>query len=113
VHHDYLQLTEGGRRKAVGESLDALQEELEATFKGQGKADLPERIVENFERYRALAARDRENMARLTERLDQENVITVPYLDEDVHDLGGLAHVNRYLFASSEERKELLASVAV
>ena len=52
-------------------------------------------------------------MVRLTERLDQESVIEVPYLDEDVHDLGGLAHVNRYLFASSEERAELLASVAV
>ena len=35
------------------------------------------------------------------------------YLDEDVHDLGGLAHVNRYLFASAKERKELLESVAV
>jgi len=111
VHHDYLQTADGRRQTADG--MAALREELEATFKGQGKADLPERIVENFERYRALAARDRENMARLTERLDQENVITVPYLDEDVHDLGGLAHVNRYLFASAKERKELLESVAV
>ena len=28
-------------------------------------------------------------------------VIRVPYLDEDVHDLAGLAEINRYLFASS------------
>ena len=27
-------------------------------------------------------------------------MIQVPYLDEDVHDLGGLAQINRYLFAS-------------
>jgi hypothetical protein len=36
-------------------------------------------------------------------------VIRVPYLDEDVHDLGGLAEINRYLFASSEERTALAA----
>ena len=55
-------------------------------------------MYENFERYRALAARDRENMARLTERLDEDCVLCVPYFDEDVHDLDGLAQVNRYLF---------------
>jgi len=36
----------------------------------------------------------------------------VPYLDEDVHDLAGLAEINRYLFASSEERIELAAGRA-
>ena len=40
-------------------------------------------------------------------------MIEVPYLDEDVHDLGGLAEINRYLFASAEERREILESVAV
>jgi len=40
-------------------------------------------------------------------------VIRVPYLDEDVHDLGGLAEINRYLFAStSEERTALAAGLA-
>jgi hypothetical protein len=34
----------------------------------------------------------------------------VPYLDEDVHDLAGLAEINRYLFAGTEERAALLAS---
>jgi anion-transporting ArsA/GET3 family ATPase len=111
VHHDYLELTGDGGQGTGDESMEALRGELEGAFTRSG--DLPERILENFERYRALAARDRENMARLTERLDQENVIEVPYLDEDVHDLAGLAHVNRYLFASAEERRELLASVAV
>ena len=52
-----------------------------------------------------LAERDRENMALLTERLDEDCVLEVPYLDEDVHDIGGLAQVNRYLFAPSAERQ--------
>ena len=36
-------------------------------------------------------------------------MIRVPYLDEDVHDLAGLAEINRYLFASSEERVAIAA----
>jgi hypothetical protein len=36
-------------------------------------------------------------------------VIRVPYLDEDVHDLGGLAQINRYLFATEPEREEIAA----
>ena len=34
----------------------------------------------------------------------------MPYLDEDVHDLGGLMEVNRYLFATRPEREALAAS---
>jgi hypothetical protein len=39
-------------------------------------------------------------------------VIRVPYLDEDVHDLTGLAQINRYLFATSEERAAIAAGDA-
>ncbi len=39
-------------------------------------------------------------------------MIRVPYLDEDVHDLAGLAEINRYLFASSEERIQIAAGKA-
>ncbi len=39
-------------------------------------------------------------------------VIRVPCLDEDIHDLGGLAEFNRYLFASGEEGIELAAGRA-
>ena len=39
-------------------------------------------------------------------------MIEVPYLDHDVHDLGGLIEINRYLFASgSEERVAIAAQV--
>ena len=37
-------------------------------------------------------------------------MIRVPYLDEDVHDLAGLAEINRYLFATEEQREALAAS---
>jgi hypothetical protein len=36
-------------------------------------------------------------------------VIRVPYLDEDVHDLAGLAQINRYLFATESEREAIAA----
>ena len=39
-------------------------------------------------------------------------MIRVPYLDEDVHDLEGLLQVNRYLFASAEEREAMAAGAA-
>ena len=35
-------------------------------------------------------------------------MLEVPYFDQDVHDVAGLARVNRYLFASGAERRELL-----
>ncbi len=41
--------------------------------------------------------------------LRTSGVIRVPYLDEDVHDLAGLAEINRYLFATGEERVAIAA----
>ena len=35
----------------------------------------------------------------------------VPYLDEDVHDVAGLLAVQRYLFASADERERMLAAL--
>ena len=39
-------------------------------------------------------------------------MIRVPYLDEDVHDLAGLTEIDRYLFATAEERVEMAAGRA-
>ena len=75
--------------------------------------DLAARVYENFERYRALAARDRENLAALTKRLDDDCIVCVPYFDEDVHDIDGLAQVNSYLFGSTAERREILEKSGV
>jgi len=77
-----------------------------------GDAGLAGRIAENFADYQALAERDARNIERLATELRTRGVIRVPYLDEDVHDLAGLAEINRYLFASSEEREAIAAGRA-
>ena len=111
VHHDFVRPLDPGTFATEDtdtieeQTLERLPAELEQAV---GDPDLAARVHDNFERYRALAARDRENMARLTERLDEDCVLCVPYFDEDVHDLDGLAQVNRYLFSSSAERTEML-----
>jgi anion-transporting ArsA/GET3 family ATPase len=74
--------------------------------------ELATRVEDNFADYQALAHRDAENIARLTREMKARRVIRVPYLDEDVHDLAGLAEMNRYLFATEPERKALAAGAA-
>jgi anion-transporting ArsA/GET3 family ATPase len=69
-----------------------------------GDEDLARRVAANFSDYQALAERDARNIKRLATELRTKGVIRVPYLDEDVHDLAGLAEINRYLFATAEER---------
>ncbi len=94
-----------GSEDGVG---DDLQGELSKVL---GDDDLAERVESNFADYEALAGRDRKNIATLKREMKARRVIRVPYLDEDVHDLGGLAEINRYLFATERERKALAAGV--
>jgi anion-transporting ArsA/GET3 family ATPase len=116
VHHDFVTpLEPGSFAHATTEAIEQdvlahLPDELRKTLDDE---DLARRVYGNFENYRALAARDRENMAQLTARLEEDCVLCVPYFDEDVHDIDGLAQVNRYLFASSAERREMLESAGV
>jgi anion-transporting ArsA/GET3 family ATPase len=91
------------------EDTGALVDELAAEL---GDPDLAERIASNFEDYRALAARDRRNVARLTKEMRTRAVIEVPYLDHDVHDLAGLMEINRYLFASGADERTAIAAQA-
>jgi anion-transporting ArsA/GET3 family ATPase len=87
--------------------------DLEASLAAKlGDEDLAGRVAENFADYQALAERDAQNIEHLAKELRTRGVIRVPYLDEDVHDLGGLAEINRYLFASSEQRIEIAAGRA-
>jgi anion-transporting ArsA/GET3 family ATPase len=72
-----------------------------------GDEDLATRVTENFADYQVLAERDARNIERLAAELRTAAVIRVPHLDEDVHDLTGLAEINRYLFASTAEREAL------
>ena len=96
VHHE-------GQIAASGEELRG---ELGEALGDEGLAD---RVLANFEDYRALGARDRRNIDRLSVEMKASRVIEVPYLDEDVHDLAGLMEVNRYLFATASEREALAA----
>jgi anion-transporting ArsA/GET3 family ATPase len=83
--------------------------ELRSALKSK---DVAKRVAANFEDYRALAQRDAENIERLARELKQDRVIRVPYLDYDVHDLGGLMEIDRYLFAESAEQREAIAAQA-
>ena len=114
VHSDFVQeiavpRPDGG----TGGPRDELSFEELRRFLDDGD-ELAARVLEIFRRYQALAARDRENMARLTARVDDGDcVVCVPYFDEDVHDIVGLAQVNAYLFGSAAERREILARSGV
>jgi anion-transporting ArsA/GET3 family ATPase len=66
-----------------------------------GDERLAARVVDNFSDYRALAERDDRNIQALGAELETDCVIRVPYLDEDVHDLAGLAQINRHLFGAA------------
>jgi anion-transporting ArsA/GET3 family ATPase len=74
--------------------------------------DLAKRVAANFSDYQALAERDAHNIERLAKELSSKVVIRVPYLDEDVHDLAGLAEIDRYLFATNKERVAMAAGRA-
>jgi anion-transporting ArsA/GET3 family ATPase len=88
-----------------GELPAALAEKL-------GDEELAKRVAANFGDYQALAERDADNIERLAKELSSRVVIRVPHLDEDVHDLAGLAEIDRYLFATSEERVAMAAGRA-
>ncbi len=88
-------------------------EDLPATLAEKlGDEDLARRVAANFSDYQALAERDARNIRRLAKELRTKAVIRVPYLDEDVHDLASLAEINRYLFATAEERVAMAAGRA-
>jgi anion-transporting ArsA/GET3 family ATPase len=100
VHHD--------------ESPDADPDAVAAGLEEELGVRLAERVAENLRDYQVLARRDEENIAHLAERLDDERRLAlVPHLDDDVHDVGGLARVQRYLFASDAERARMLAAETV
>jgi len=89
---------------AEGQVTDELEEML--------GGDLAERVASNFADYQALAQRDARNVEHLAGELKAERVIRVPYLDEDVHDIGGLLQIDRYLFATAAEREAMATGQA-
>jgi anion-transporting ArsA/GET3 family ATPase len=97
VHHDLLGDAEPG--------------DVTAELSGELGEKLAERVAENFRDYHVLAERDRRNIERLEAKLARPRVITIPYLDEDVHDIEGLTRIHRFLFATDEQRRDLLDEV--
>ncbi len=80
---------------------DAPRREL-ATALGE---DLAERVSASFEDHVALARRDAASIERLQGGLGRDApLLLVPELDDDVHDLEGLARVNQHLFAAQAAR---------
>jgi anion-transporting ArsA/GET3 family ATPase len=61
---------------------------------------LGRKVARNFEDHRRLAEHDRVQVGRLARELRGEPLITVPLLDDDVHDVAGLALINEHLFAA-------------
>jgi anion-transporting ArsA/GET3 family ATPase len=59
------------------------------------------KVLRTLEDYRRLAERDRRGVERLRERLERKPLLCVPHFDDDVHDIAGLVHMNRYLFGDS------------
>jgi anion-transporting ArsA/GET3 family ATPase len=97
VHHDLLNGREPDDvRPALRQSLGS---------------DLAARVAQNFDDYHMLARRDQRNIERLAHALGEEPLLLVPQLDQDVHDLEGLLQIQRYLFATSAEREQLLADL--
>jgi anion-transporting ArsA/GET3 family ATPase len=73
------------------EVAELLQDEL-------GEA-LALRVAHNLADFDTLAKRDRATVEHLRRSLPGRHAVLVPYLDEDVQDLRGLAHIAEYLFA--------------
>jgi anion-transporting ArsA/GET3 family ATPase len=100
VHHD--------------EAPEADPDQMAAALADELGPRLAERVAENLRDYQVLARRDTANIEHLARRLDDERRLAlVPYLDEDVHDVEGLARVQRYLFATDAERARMLAAETV
>ena len=91
--------------QAAGDALAELTSAL-------GSEELARRVIESHRDYELLASRDRRNVDRLSAEMQPRRVIKVPYLDDEIHDLAGLAELNRYLFASGAEREALAVDVA-
>jgi anion-transporting ArsA/GET3 family ATPase len=60
---------------------------------------LAARTAANLADFDVLARRDHATIERLSLELDEPAPVLVPYLDEDVHELAGLARIAAHLFA--------------
>ncbi len=64
----------------------------------EGGARLVEALAANLRDLDAAAGREEQYVAMLSRRLPGVPVVRVPFLPDDVHDLAGLAEIDRWLF---------------
>jgi anion-transporting ArsA/GET3 family ATPase len=60
--------------------------------------ELAAKVAASIADQRTLAERDRVNLRGLQARMGRKPMVRVPELDDEVHDLAGLARLNQYLF---------------
>jgi anion-transporting ArsA/GET3 family ATPase len=74
-------------------------EEVEASLASDLGEALARKAAHNLADFDVLARRDRDTIAHLGRELDEQNPVIVPYLDEEIQDLAGLARIAGYLFS--------------
>jgi anion-transporting ArsA/GET3 family ATPase len=87
-------------RVHAGADTDVSGAEVEGDLQALVGDRLGHKVARNFDDFRELATRDADNVARLERELRGDPLVRVPLLDDDVHDLAGLAAVNEHLFAA-------------
>jgi anion-transporting ArsA/GET3 family ATPase len=60
-------------------------------------------LIANLADFDRVASREEQHVAVLSERLPGAPVVRVPFLADDVHDIGGLTEVGRWLFGGLVE----------
>ena len=88
------------RVHAIAESNGDVPEELVAEL-GEG---LAERVADSAREQAALAARDHAAIDHLEAALHSPPTVRIPELEDDVHDIDGLAQVRAHLFGDGDER---------
>jgi anion-transporting ArsA/GET3 family ATPase len=73
-------------------------QEVQALLTGELGEQLAVRVAGNLADFDVLAQRDRASVDRLQLALGDPDPILVPHLDEDIHDLAGLARIAEHLF---------------
>jgi anion-transporting ArsA/GET3 family ATPase len=111
LHPDFRAAAGGRARMPASNALAAGKEEVD----GLGKAEAAEELTElrqNLADFQYLADRERRYLSELESKIEGA-IVRVPYLEQDVHDLPGLALVAAHLMgedahvpaAPSDERR--------
>ncbi|HEY3758357.1 MAG TPA: ArsA-related P-loop ATPase [Solirubrobacteraceae bacterium] len=74
-------------------------QEVQALLSAELGERLAARVAQNLADFDVLVNRDRASIERLEQTLGDREPIVVAHLDQDVHDLGGLALIAQRLFA--------------